>query len=376
MKVLILGSELWPKNVGGLGVWLYEVAKELAKRNEVTIMLPQINWSGKLPNNVKVVEVPFKVALGVYEVKELHYIKDWEHYEHVFAFNNMLYQLAPRDFDVIHAHDWMTFIAGILLKRATGKPLIVHVHSTEYDRTNFKPREWVLMIEKLGMLEADAVVTTSKYMKKLIVKKYGIPPEKIKVVYNAVDARKFMKRLHLKKPGKVVLFVGRLTIQKGVWHLLQAARKVLDVMPDVKFVIVGTGPDLPHLIHTAIDLGIAENVIFAGRVSDEELIAAYSIADVFVMPSVSEPFGIVALEAMAAGKPVIISKTSGVSEIVRHAFKVDFWDIDLMASRILELLAYPELAKEMAENGKKEAMQRSWADVAREVEEVYRECLR
>ena len=357
-----------------MGIAVYEIVKNLAKEGvEVTVLLPKIGWKGKI--RAKVVEIPQKIGFGIYDLDFESYVFDLEKKEEVEKLNRVFAKFSEKmEFDIVHVHDWMTIPAGIEIKKRKGVPLILHIHSTEYDRTNNNPRRWVVEMERKGMEEADAVIVTSRYMKNQVVWRYGIDPKKVFVVYNGVDKGKFARKIGgIKKPGeKIVLFVGRLTVQKGIWHLLQAARRVIEVDPSVRFVIVGSGPDFGYLVNLAIELGLERNVIFTGRIPEEELLAAYRIADVFVMPSVSEPFGIVALEAMAAGKPVIVSKTSGVSEVIDHCFKVDFWDIELMASRILELLHYKPLAYEMGKNGKKEAERLGWDSTAREVLKIYK----
>ncbi len=375
----MITSELYPVFSGGMGRAVYEIANSLGKRGVgVTVLIPQLGWKGDLNRNVKVVEVPFRLAYGVYDISWDEYYYDLERRDEVMKFNRIFKKVAEGiDFDVIHVHDWMNIPAGILIRRSTGKPLVVHIHSTEYDRTNDNPRPWVVDLEREGMQEADAVVVTSRYTKQQLVSRYGIDPSKIHVAYNGINPARFNRKIGgVKKPGdKVVLFVGRLTVQKGLWHLLQAAREVILRDPSVRFVIIGSGPDMVHLINLSIDLGIADKVIFTGRIPDEELLAAYRVADVFVMPSVSEPFGIVALEAMAAGKPVIVSKSSGVAEVVHNCFKVDFWDIELMASRILEVLHYKPLAEVMGHNGKREVMHLGWDNTASKVLKVYRRLL-
>jgi len=374
LRVLMIATELYPVFSGGLGRAVYEIVKELSRLGvDVTLLIPEMGWKGKLP--ARVIQLPFTIGFGVYDVSRETYVFDLEKKEEVERFNSVFAKFASQlNFDIVHVHDWMTVLAGIKIKRMKGVPLVLHIHSTEYDRTNNNPRPWVVDIERSGMMEADAVITTSKYMKKQLVSRYGGNPDKSFVAYNGINAEMFNRKIGgIKKPGeKIVLFVGRLTVQKGAWHLLQAAKRVVDIDPSVRFVIVGSGPDFGYLVNLAVEMGLEKNVIFTGRIPDDELIAAYRIADVFVMPSISEPFGIVALEAMVSGKPVIISKTSGVSEVIDHCFKVDFWDIDLMASRILELLHYRPLAEEMGKNGKREALKLGWDRTASEIFKVYR----
>lgn len=374
MRVKVLSSELWPIFSGGLGVAVYELVKTLENRNNglsFSVVIPRLNWKGNLKSPV--LEAPVELGYSVY----FHHgepILDWESMEKIYGFNLALATSCGDEFEIVHANDWMTAPAGIMLKEK-GKKFIFHIHSTEYDRTNNNPRKWVVNIEKLGAEMADLVIANSHRTKKQLVNIYGIDPNKIEVIYNGINLNKFKGSINktIKKPGeKIALFVGRLTIQKGVWHLLQAAKQVLQKDPKVKFVIVGSGPDMPYLIDTTIKLGIEKNVIFTGKVNEEELIAAYRMCDVFVMPSVNEPFGIVALEALAAEKPLILSKTSGVGEVVAHCFKVDYWDTTLLASRILEIFHYKELKKAMGKNGSTEVKKLSWNNSASKFEKAYR----
>ncbi|MBR9689792.1 MAG: glycosyltransferase family 4 protein [Candidatus Altiarchaeota archaeon] len=375
MEVLVLSSELWPVFSGGLGVAVYELIKNMEKNHSnvnFKVGIPILKWSGDL--KAEIIEAPAELNYSVYFHKG-EPILDWESIKQIYGFNFSLARSCEnKSFDIIHANDWMTIPAGVILQ-SKGKPLIFHIHSTEYDRTNNNPREWVIEMERFGAEKADLVVANSYRTKRQLVEFYGINPNKITVIYNGIDLEKFRGPINkeLKKPGdKVVLFVGRLTIQKGVWHLLQAAKRVISKDPHVKFVIVGSGPDMPYLIKTAINLGIEKNMVFTGKVSDEELLAAYRMCDLFVMPSVNEPFGIVALEALASGKPVILSRTSGVCEVVKHCFKVDYWDTDLLASRILEIFHYVELKRALGKNGFNEVNKLSWKNIVNEFEQVYR----
>ncbi|MBR9682008.1 MAG: glycosyltransferase family 4 protein, partial [Candidatus Altiarchaeota archaeon] len=225
---------------------------------------------------------------------------------------------------------------------------------------------------------ADGVITTSHQMKQQLINRYGANPDKVFVMYNGIDVNKFRQHIHLRKKKadeKIVLFVGRLTVQKGIWELLHAARKVVDKDPKVKFLILGGGDSSRELINLSIDLGLQENVLFTGRVSENELLAAYRICDLFVMPSVSEPFGLVALEAMASGKPILVSKTSGVSEIVKHRITVDYWDVNMLASKILEALTYPELSESLIVNGSREIEKMDWKYSVKRLHKIYRRVL-
>ena len=280
------------------------------------------------------------------------------------------------DFDIIHAHDWMTYPAGILVKKLTGKPLVVHIHATEFDRTGghgVNPR--VYEIEKQGFQTADKIIAVSNYTKSILIEKYGIDPSKIVVVHNAMEpGGKYEKKI-IKPSDKIVLFVGRITLQKGPEYFIRAAKRVLEHDPNVKFVVIGTGDMEPRMIEEAARLGISKHVLFGGFMPREEVMAAYRAADLYVMPSVSEPFGLTALEAAIQGVPVIVSKQSGVSEVLNHALKVDFWDIEAMAQKILAVLNYRTLNHMLRRHGRIEAMQQTWDRQVDKIISVYREVL-
>lgn len=275
--------------------------------------------------------------------------------------------------DVIHAHDWTTFAAGIALRRLLDRPLLAHVHITEFDKSGGEhadPR--IYAIERAGMQEADRVVAVSRRVAGVCAARYGVDPARIRVVYNGVDADPRPPGVRY-LPGPVVLFLGRVTLQKGPDWFVEAARRVLDVEPRTTFVLAGTGDMLPCVIERAAALGIAHRMLFPGFVDRERVSELYGLADVFVMPSVSEPFGIVPLEAMDRGVPVIVSRQSGSSELLRNALKVDFWDVEGLAAKIVALLRYRTLASELRDGGREEAGQLSWAGVAERTESVYRE---
>lgn len=285
-------------------------------------------------------------------------------------------------FDVIYAHDWLAFGAGIEAKKATGKPLIVHVHATEYDRNGGASgvNSHVYAVEKAGMEAADRVVAVSEFTKRIIVSKYGIAAEKVRVVHNGIDESTApsgagIQRLrHLKKSGyKLVLFLGRITLQKGPDYFLRAAKKVLEREPKVMFVVSGSGDMEEDIMQLAGKLGISENVLFTGFLSGADRHEMYLAADLFVMPSVSEPFGITPLESMKLGTPVLISKQSGVSEVVRHALKVDFWDIDEMANKILSIVGHGALREALSDNAKAEAERITWTDAAIKLDSIMHE---
>jgi len=281
---------------------------------------------------------------------------------------------AERGYDVIHFHDWLTAKAGLAAAKETSRPAVATIHSTEFDRTaNLSPVDWILGTERAAVRESDAVITVSNMMRDQLVQRFSADPSKLFVVYNGVSPSLFNGG-RARQPAlgeKVVLFHGRLSIQKGPDFFLKAARRVLDVMPGVQFVVSGKGGMLQQLVNEAIALGIIGNVTFTGFVADEELPALYASADVYVLPSVSEPFGISVLEAMAAGVPVIVSKTAGVGESLKHCLRADFWDVDEMAAKILAVLEYRPLGRMLSVHARQEANGFSWGKAASQTMQVY-----
>jgi len=276
-------------------------------------------------------------------------------------------------FDVIHAHDWLTYPAGIALQRLTGKPLVVHVHSTEFDRSGEHPNQGVYNIERRGMWAADRIIAVSMLTRNVCVNRYGVPAAKIDVVYNGVDlapGKIGIQPIHTR--DKIVLYFGRITMQKGPEYFVQAAKRVLEVRDDVKFVVAGSGDQAARMIQLAADLGIGDKMLFTGFLRGKDIARVFAMADLYVMPSVSEPFGIAPLEAMGHNVPVLISKSSGVSEILSHALKADFWDIEDMADKILAVLRHPPLARTLRESGAFEVRGISWTGAARKCERTYR----
>lgn len=289
---------------------------------------------------------------------------------------------ASEDFDIIHCHDWLCYPAGLAAKKISQKPLVVHIHATEFDRTGgHGVNEQVYQIEKAGFEEADLIIAVSRYTKDIVVKHYGINPQKIRVVHNAVNCEELAGGLSgeicsLKRAGKkIVLFLGRITLQKGPDYFLAAAKKVLEVDQNVIFIVAGSGDMEIKMIEMAADFGIADKVLFAGFLRGKERCQIYQMADLYVLPSVSEPFGITPLESLAAGTPVLISKQSGVSEIISHCLRVDFWDIDEMANKILAVLNYPELKETLSQHGLEEVKTINWQDAGRKCREIYEELL-
>lgn len=278
------------------------------------------------------------------------------------------------DFDVIHAHDWMTYRAGMVAARVSGRPLVVHVHSTEFDRSGEHVNQPVYDIERAGMHAADRVVTVSYLTKTLVVSRYGVDPGKITVVYNAIDRNgaALQPIPRIRRNEKIVLFLGRITMQKGPEYFVHAAKKVLSVVKDVRFIMAGSGDMARRSIELAAELGIGHKVLFTGFLRGKDVERVFRMADLYVMPSVSEPFGIAPLEAIAQDVPVLISKQSGVSEILSHALKVDFWDVDEMANKIVAVLRHPPLHSTLRQHSSFEVSQLSWTTAAQNCLDVYR----
>jgi glycosyltransferase involved in cell wall biosynthesis len=284
---------------------------------------------------------------------------------------------AKEEHDVIHAHDWLTYPAGIAAKKASGKPLVVHMHATEFDRTGGNVNQTVYDMEREGMEAADRVITVSNLTRNIVIEKYGIDPAKVVTVHNAVDQDVTREIVEMKKKmkEKVVTFLGRITFQKGPDYFIEAAYKILQKDKNVRFVMAGSGDMLNRMIERVAHLRIADKFHFTGFLKGEDVTNMFALSDVFVMPSVSEPFGIVPLEAMRSNVPVVISKQSGVAEVLNHALKIDFWDVDAMADSIYGLCHYNGLSKMFKKYGKIEVENLKWENSALKVMEVYQSVL-
>ena len=275
-------------------------------------------------------------------------------------------------FDVIHAHDWLTYFAGIAAKRVSGKPLVVHMHATEFDRSGENINRRVYAIEKAGMQAADRVIAVSELTRRIVIGKYGIPADKVVTVHNAVrfgESEEAAPERAVK--DKVVTFLGRITYQKGPDYFVEAAAKVLQRVPDVRFVMAGSGDLMNHVVRRVAQLGIADRFHFTGFLKGGEVQRMFRLSDVYVMPSVSEPFGISPLEAMRSGVPVIISRQSGVAEVLDYAIKVNYWDVDALADAIYGLLTYPALGRMFASKGLEEVTGLKWTNAAAKIKTVY-----
>ncbi len=284
-------------------------------------------------------------------------------------------------FDVIHAHDWLTYPAGLAVAALTGKPLVVHVHSTEFDRAGENGNSAVSDIERRGMRGAMKVVCVSYLTKRIVEHRYGIDASKVQVVYNGIENGPMgneptpASRATIRRGDKVVLFLGRITMQKGPEYFVRAAKKVLSVTDNVKFVMAGSGDMVKDVIDLAAREGIGHKVLFTGFLRGRDVERVFKMADVYVMPSVSEPFGIAPLEAISHDVPVIISKTSGVAEVLEHALKVDFWDVDEMANKIVAVLRHPPLSTTLREHADLEVRNLTWDGAAERCVKVYQEAV-
>ncbi|MCI5065365.1 glycosyltransferase [bacterium] len=285
---------------------------------------------------------------------------------------------TTKEYDLIHAHDWITFPAGVSLARELQIPLITHVHSLEYDRSGgHHGSERIRGIERLGVTHATKVIAVSHYTKSIIHREHSIPKEKIAVVHNGIYSKEVRNHYSTQWKGKrkVVLFLGRITIQKGPDYFVQAAKRVVEHIPEVLFVMAGTGDMLGKMIRLTHELGISENFHFTGFLKEHEVEQMFSAADLYVMPSVSEPFGISALEAIDFNTPSLISKQSGVAEVLAHSLKFDFWDRDRLSDLIINGLLHEELRKDMVLMAREELKRLRWDTAASKTRELYYDVL-
>ena len=277
-------------------------------------------------------------------------------------------------FDVIHAHDWLTFPAGIAAKKISNKPLVIHVHATEYDRSGSQVNKHIFDIESEGMREADRIVAVSQWTANIIIRHYGVKPEKVEVVHNGIVSKE-KKTPATKIPigSHIITFLGRITFQKGPMYFVEAAKKVIEEFPEAHFVVAGSGDLLPQMVERVAQLKLSAHFHFTGFLKKEETEKLWSMTNVYVMPSVSEPFGITPLEAIQGGVPVILSKQSGVAEVMPHAIKVDFWNTKLLAGAICSILRYGSLASSLSKNGHDEIKEMTWGKAARKINKLYHE---
>ncbi len=422
MKVLMFGWEFPPHITGGLGTACFGLTKGLLKHGvEVLFVVPKAygDESQEAVRLINASDVNIDFSNSIYQEywKQLTYIEigsnlvpymgeeEFENFvskkeydktdsetivfsksytfsgkygknlmEEVTRYALVASAIAnSQQFDVIHAHDWLTYPAGIAAKKVSGKPLVVHMHATEFDRSGENVNQNVYDIERKGMEAADAVITVSNYTRDIVINRYGIDPDKVFTVHNAVEPTESGEAMEVAKnvKEKVVTFLGRITFQKGPDYFVEAANKVIERDKNVRFVMAGSGDMMFKMIRRVAQLRISPYFHFTGFLQGEEVDKMFALSDVYVMPSVSEPFGISPLEAMRSNVPVVISKQSGVSEVLKYALKIDFWDIDAMADAIYGLLHYDALSVMFRKYGKEEVDNLKWDNAANHVKNVY-----
>lgn len=391
----MLGWEFPPFMAGGLGIHCLEITQRLAAMGTtLDFYMPHMeSLEGGVRvadhhKHLRIVEVEADPGITPYGAnaspqgsgsqasRKARYEANFNAAVHLYN-QRLVDAFDSHDADVLHCHDWITMEAGLELRRRTGIPLVVSVHSTEFDRSaGFAPQTWIEAIERRGVHGADHVIAVSQYTKDLVVRLYDVAPGKVTAVHNGVDFEKFVdcgNRDYSQKPGlaEKVLFLSRLSRQKGPLYFLETARRVLERRPQTRFVVAGKGEMLRECVDYCVRHGIADRVEFTGFVPVDDLAAFYEHHDLYVLPSVSEPFGISVLEAMASGLPTLVSRSSGVGEAVQHALKADYWDTDEMADLILRLLESEAMRRELGRNGAREARRFTWEACARKTLGVY-----
>ncbi len=411
MKVLMLGWEFPPFFAGGAGMVCYELTKEMVKRDDVDLTYVMPFGPDKVANQhlrvlladrFKGKKISFKKVpslIGAYMTEE-SYAEEVQRLmgkgclksgddntldlygknliEEVYNFAGRVSTIIDdEEFDIIHAHDWTTFPAAIRASEQMRKPLIVHMHITEFDKSGGNGADpHVYSIEKEGMDKADKIIAISEKVKAGLVKNYHVDPDKIEIVYNAktsVGPDMEFNFPKFKDKNKVILFAGRMTLQKGADYFIEAAKKVVDFYDNVIFVMAGSGDQMNQLIMKTAEMGLQDKILFHGFYTRDEANKFFSMADIYVMPSVSEPFGLIPLEAMSKGTPTIISRQTGASEILTNVFKVDFWDTDKMANQIVSLLNHKELHSTMKKEGLDEVNKLTWDRPAKRCVDLYKE---
>jgi len=413
MKVLMFGWEFPPFFAGGVGVVCDELTKELVKIDNLslTYVMPfgpkeildkhlRILVADNIVSSdrIKVRKIPslimpymgaedyaarvarLKKGKGV-ELSDDNTLKLYgmDLISEIYNFaEKTRFIVEEEDFDIIHAHDWQTIPAAIVAKEMSGKPLILHIHNTIYDRYLGMGGEQEKAIEMEGLMRADKVIAISQIIKDVLVEKYGVDPNKIEVIHHAkIDLKPCddYEEPKFKQKDKVVLYAGRVVLQKGPEYFVEAAHKVLQHYRNVKFIVAGSGHMVDQLIRRTAELGISDKFVFHGFYTRKEGAKFFKMADVFVMPSVSEPFGIVPFEAMLNGTPSIISKQSGCSEVTKNVLKVDFWDVDQIANNIVALLNHEVLNNTMADEGLDEVNGLTWDKPAKRCVDLYKKVL-
>ena len=379
----MLGWELPPHNSGGLGQACFDMCKSLSNQNvDIEFILPYIS-----SHNIDFMKVTSAFNHTELQKNVLHQAYDSINYtysskEHELFEETVDDLISDKTFDIVHAHDWLTFRAAIRIKERTNLPIILHVHSIESDRAGGqRGNELVRDIEEYCLKLADKVIAVSEHTKQAIIREYSVPSENIEVVHNSINTDDMIPlsginsyryiELMKEKGYKVAVNFGRLTIQKGLSNLIEAMHKVVAKHPKSLLLIIGSGEQYFDLIKLSADLGISSHVLFADFQRGKKLRDGIAIGDLFVMPSISEPFGLTALEAIGYGTPAMVSKQSGVSEIVKNMLKVDFWDIDEMANKIATAFENPELLDELLDKSSKEIQNISWDQSSMKIKNLY-----
>lgn len=391
-KVLMFGWEYPPFLAGGLGIATKNLVEGLASNGVyIDLVLPHypnietnqyLKYYDVLNSNelnsyyVPTDIAPYSLSISNLRLSSQKFLNLYGNnfLDSVEKYSNFAFKIAQKNnYDLIHVHDWMTAQAGLIAKTMIKRPLIFHVHATEFDRTGGSPNDLILEREKECMNVADRIIAVSEYTKNTIISNYSIDPNKIDVVYNSINSRKKHKVLRnsINSTDKIVLFLGRMTYQKNPSVMLEALEKVLRHTKRVKFVFAGDGDMLDYLINKSIEMGVEDKVVFTGFMDHSDVDKLYSMADVFVMPSISEPFGLTAIEAISNGTPVIMSKQSGVSEIIKNALKIDFWDVDELANQILGIIRYKPLAKHIATTAQKELLNHNLHNYSKKIIDIY-----
>ncbi|MDR0831077.1 MAG: glycosyltransferase [Prevotellaceae bacterium] len=409
MKALMFGWEFPPHILGGLGTASYGLTKGMSLQQdmEITFVIPK-PWGDEDKSFLRIIganQVPvvFKDLDYNYVMQRTPNADDYFHFRNGIRYDfsrigtndlgcinfsgrypeNLLEEISnyeavasviahSENFDVIHSHDWLTYPAGIFAKKILGKPLVIHVHATDYDRSRGQVNPDVYNIEKSGMDFCDHIITVSNLTRQTVIEKYHISPDKVTTVHNAVEPLDFVNELHKQeRKDKVVTFLGRITMQKGPEYFVEVASCVLANTKGVRFVMAGSGDMMNKMIRLAAQRGIADHFHFTGFLKGRDVYEMLAQSDVYMMPSVSEPFGISPLEAMQCGTPSIISKQSGCAEILDHAIKTDYWDINTMADYIHAIVKYPAMYKELRKNGLEEIANIKWEYAGQKVREIY-----
>lgn len=388
----MVGWEYPPHNSGGLGVACEGLTKALSGLNtQIYFTLPYALPLGVLHMNVLDCSLPDDLVLGhgkppfsVYssvsrkpispDMLDLQALPESDIEQKVATYTDLVVSkgVHSNNYDIIHTHDWMSYPAGIALKNKTNKPLVSHIHSTEFDRIpSGHGSHFIAHTEYEGLMASDAVIAVSEFTKRLLVEKYHIDPNKIHVVHNGVDKHTYQPTAHFAGNRPVIVFMGRLTQQKGADYFLRLAKSVMFLIPDVLFVVAGSGDQYHYLLLKNAEQHLSAHVLFTGFLRDKQREMLLNRASVFVMPSLSEPFGLVALEAAQRNTPVIVSLQSGVREVLHHAKHIDFWDVDKMSREIEHILKDKDYAQEIVSGQHQDLEHVTWNHAGQKVKNVY-----